>query len=74
MKKSLIYITLILISAYFFNACKTDPNSNFINGCIKYDHEDYPGALQELNKAIELYPNNSGYLCTRLCKICSKRL
>jgi tetratricopeptide (TPR) repeat protein len=59
MIKSLIYFTIMLISIFFFSSCKKDPNSSVINGTDKFYHNDYRGALQDLNKAIEQYPDNS---------------
>jgi tetratricopeptide (TPR) repeat protein len=59
MKKTFICISLILVSIFFFSSCKKEDVGIVVNeGNIKFHHNDYQGALQNVNRGIEMYPKN----------------
>jgi tetratricopeptide (TPR) repeat protein len=59
------FIAIIFILTFIFNACKKDAKDIISDGNDKFLHNDYRGALQDFNKAIELQPNNTAVLHTR---------
>jgi tetratricopeptide (TPR) repeat protein len=65
MKRISGFIAIILISTFIFCSCKKDGESILSDGNDKFLHNDYSGALLDLNKVIELHPNNTVALHNR---------
>lgn len=69
LSKNKTHLILILLVSLGFIACKQEnPTHNFKNGNAKYNLKDYNGAVQDLNKAIELNKNfTEAYYVRAIC-------
>lgn len=58
MKYLIINILIFIISISFFSSCNKKDENITSQANFKFHHNDYQGALQDINKGIEMYPKN----------------